>query len=67
MIWINNNNNFCIVPCPTQPTPPSNCLSGFSPYNSPTGCTSYVCNERLASLTASDDQAIQAALSVKRA
>ena len=59
----NTGCNQCVVPCPVNPQPPTNCLSGFVSYNSPTNCAVYFCNENYNSIVASDNAAVQQALS----
>ena len=60
----NTGCNQCVVPCPVSPQPPTNCSSGFVSYNSPTNCAVYVCKENYNSIVASDNAAVQQALSV---
>ncbi len=45
--------------CPPYPDIPADCSSGYSFYNSPTGCVSYECNEDLPDIIAVDNAAVE--------
>jgi hypothetical protein len=63
MLLIFAQNKFIfIVPCPRVPELRTNCTSGFTLYDGPTGCVRYECNENLAELISSDNAAVEAAL-----
>ena len=45
--------------CPPYPEIPTDCTTGYSFYNSPTGCVSYECNEDLPDIIATDNAEVE--------